>query len=110
MNISDLLIVEDIRRRFRKEPARLHPEDLQLIIERIEKIMSDALNRITASVTRLIDDVASELRNHPAAQSDDGALNALADKLDAASTDLEAANAPPADPQPASDTSGQAQG
>jgi hypothetical protein len=58
--------------------------------------MSDALDRLTASVGRELTDVANEIRNHPAAQNDDGALNALADKLDAASTSLEAENPAPA--------------
>lgn len=61
--------------------------------------MTAALDRLTTSVARVVTDVATELRNHPAAQNDDGQLNALADKLDAASTSLEAEN-PPADPTP----------
>lgn len=58
--------------------------------------MSEALDRLTASVQRVVTDVAADLRNHPAAQSDDGALNALADKLDGVSSDIEAANSAPA--------------
>lgn len=64
--------------------------------------MSDALDRITASVTRVSGDistVADQIRSHPAAADDSGALNALADKLDAASGELESV-ATPAAPAP----------
>lgn len=63
--------------------------------------MASAFDRLNTSVSRLIGDVATELRNHPAAQNDDGKLNGLADQLDQASTSLEANNQDPAPVDPA---------
>lgn len=90
---------------FHRKPGRLHPDDMQLILRSIDK-MTAATDRLNASVTRIIGDVATEIRNHPAAQNDDGQLNGLANWLDAASADLETENPAPATP-PATPPAGQ---
>jgi hypothetical protein len=63
-------------------------------IERIIEAMDDITTRLTTSVDNLalalgnqtsaIADVATAIRNHPASTTDNGALSALADRLDAA--------------------------
>lgn len=97
---------------FHRKPGRLHPDDMQLILRRIESIMTAATDKLDTAVARIakdIGDIADRLRT--AANNDDSvAILADVDKLDASATELEGlAPAAPADPAtpPATPPAGQ---
>lgn len=103
--------------RFRRDPGRLHPEELQLLKE-IKKMaeetnatvtaLAGAVSRVCTDVGGLATSIATALAAHPATAADDTgqlsgfvtSLNGAADTLEALAKEADAAAAPTPAPTP----------
>lgn len=102
MNISEILLIEDIRRR---NPGRLHPADMQRILERFDKMdkrISDALDALGAAtdaeLTKL-SAIETQLRAGSVSNDDTAAIadriNAITARLQGSISDTVAAVSTP---------------